>query len=44
LGIWANGIMTGTCFLVNNMMSSSDPTCQFFGSQYFLILGQNTRF
>jgi len=28
----ANGIMTGACFLVNYMMSSSDPTRQYLGS------------
>jgi len=43
-GFWANGIMTGTCFLVNYMMSSSDSTSQYFGSQYFWILSHNTRF
>jgi len=43
-GFWANGIMTGSCFLVNYMTSSSNPTRQYFGSQYFWILGQNTRF
>jgi len=37
-GFWANEIMTGACFLVNYMTSSSDPTCQCFGSQYFWIL------
>jgi len=36
--------MTGAYFLVNYMASSSDPTRQSFGSQYFWILGQNTRF
>jgi len=36
--------MTGTCFLVNYMTSSSDPTRQYFGSQCFRILGKNTRF
>jgi len=41
---WANGIMTGACFLVNYMTSSSDATRQYFGSQYFRILGENTRF
>jgi len=41
-GFWANGIMTGVCFLVNYMMSSSDPLRQYFGSQYLWILGQNT--
>jgi len=30
------------CFLVNYMMSSSDPTRQYFGLQYFWILGKNT--
>ena len=25
----------GVCFLVNLMTSSSDPTCQYFGLQYF---------
>jgi len=29
-GFWANGIMTGACFLLNYMMSSSDPMRQFF--------------
>jgi len=43
-GFWANGIMTGACFLVDYMTSSSDPTRQYFGAQYFWILGQNTRF
>jgi len=41
---WANGIMTGACFLVHYMTSSSDPTHQYFGSQYFWILGENARF
>jgi len=27
--------MMGVCFLVNLMTSSSDPTCQYFGLQYF---------
>jgi len=36
--------MTGACFLVNYMTSSSDPTRQYFGSQYLRILWQNTRF
>jgi len=36
--------MTGVCFLGNYMTSSSDPTCQYFGSQYFCILRKNTRF
>jgi len=36
--------MTGACFLVNYMMSSSDPTRQYFGSQYVWNLGQNMRF
>jgi len=40
----ANGIMTGACLLVNYMTASSDPTRQYFGSQYNWILGQNTRF
>jgi len=31
-------------FLVNYMTSSSDPTRQYCGSQYFCILGWNTRF
>jgi len=45
LGVWANGIMTtGAYFLVNYMTSSSDPTRQYFGLQYFRILGENTRF
>jgi len=43
-GFWANGIMTGTCFLVNYMTSSSNPTCQYFDSQYFWILEKNMRF
>jgi len=43
-GFWANGIMTGTCILVNYMTSSSDPMRQYFGSQYFWILGENTHF
>jgi len=29
---------------LNLMTSSSDPTRQHFGSEYFWILGQNTRF
>jgi len=33
-----------TCFLVNYKTSSSDPTHQYFGLQYFRILGENTRF
>jgi len=40
---WTNGIMKGACFLFNYMTSSSDPTRQYFGSQYFCIPGQNTR-
>jgi len=36
--------MTGACILVNYMTSSSDPARQYFGSQYFWILGENTRF
>jgi len=36
--------MTGACFLVKYIMSSSDHMHQYFGSQYFWILGQNTRF
>jgi len=36
--------MTGACFLVNCMTSSSDPARQYFGSQYFWNLGQNTCF
>jgi len=44
VGFWVNGIMTGACFLVNYMTSLSDPTRQYFGSQYFWILGQTTRF
>jgi len=44
LGDWANGIMTGACLLVNYMTTSSDPTSQYFASQYFWILGQNMRF
>jgi len=43
-GLWAKGIMTGACFLVNYMTSSSDPTRLYFGSQYVWILRQNTRF
>jgi len=43
-GFWAKGIMMGVCFLVNLITSSSDPTPQYFGSQYFWIPGQNTRF
>jgi len=43
-GFWANGILTGACFLVNYMTPSSDPTRQYCGSQYLFILGQNTRF
>jgi len=31
-GFRANEIMTGACFLVNYMTSSSDPRCQYFGS------------
>jgi len=34
----------GHVFLVNYMTSSFDPTRQYFGSQYFCILRQNTRF
>jgi len=41
--VWANVIMTGARFLVNYMTSPSDPTRQYFGSQYFWMLGQNTR-
>jgi len=41
---WANGILTRACFLANYMTSSSDPTRQYCGSQYFWILGLNTRF
>jgi len=41
---WANGITTDACFWVNYMTSSSDPTRQYFGSEYFWIPGQNTRF
>jgi len=33
------GIMMGVCFLVNFVTSSTDPTRQYFGSQYFWILG-----
>jgi len=36
--------MTGASFLDNYMMSSSDPTRQYFGSKYVWHLGQNTRF
>jgi len=43
-GFWANGIMTGACFLVNYMTSSSDPMRQYFVLQYFRIVGENTRF
>jgi len=43
-GFWTNGIMTGACFLVNHMTPSSDPTVQYFGSQYFRILDENTCF
>jgi len=43
-GFWANGIMTGACFLADYMTSSSDPTRQYFGAQYFWILRKNTRF
>jgi len=43
-GFWANGILTGACLLVNYMTSSSDPTRQYCGLQYFWILGQNTLF
>jgi len=43
-GFWVNGIMTGACFLVNYMTSSSDLMRQYFGSQYFFILGPNTHF
>jgi len=32
---WANVIMTGACVMVNYMTSSSDPTRQYFGLQYF---------
>jgi len=31
--------MTGANFLVNYMTSSFDPMRQYFGSQYFWILG-----
>jgi len=41
-GFWANG--TGACLLVNFMTSSSNPTHQYFGLQYFKILGETTRF
>jgi len=34
-GFWANGIMTGACFLVNYMMSSSDPTRQYLARSIF---------
>jgi len=43
-GFWANGIMTWACFLVNYITSSSDPMRQYFGLQYFRILGENTHF
>jgi len=36
--------MTGACFLVKYMTSSSDTTRQYFGSQYFWIRGENMRF
>jgi len=36
--------MTGACFFVNYMTSSSDPTRQYFGSQPCWFLWQNTRF
>jgi len=36
--------MTGACFLVNYITSSSDPTHQSFGSLNLRILGENTRF
>jgi len=36
LGQWAHD---GGLFFVNYMTSSSDPTRQYFGSQYFLIPG-----
>jgi len=36
LGQWDHD---GVCFLVNYMKSSSDLTRQYFGSQYFWILG-----
>jgi len=32
--------MTGACFLVIYMTSLSDPTRQYFGSQYFLLQGR----
>jgi len=38
-GFWANGLMMRVYFLVNYMTSSSDPTRQYCGSQYFCILG-----
>jgi len=34
-GFWATGIMTGAYFLVNYVMSSSDPTGQYFGYSIF---------
>jgi len=43
-GFWANGIITGACFLVNYMTSSSNPTRQYFGLQYFRILGEDMCF
>jgi len=43
-GFWANGMITGACFLVNYMTSSSDPMRQYFASQYVWILSQNPRF
>jgi len=36
--------MTEAWFLVNYITSSSDLMRQYFGSQYFWILRQNTRF
>jgi len=36
---WADGLMMGVCSLVNYVMSSSDPTRQYCGSQYFWTLG-----
>jgi len=41
-GFWADGIMMGVSFSVNYMTSSSDPTRQYFGSQYFWIPSWNT--
>jgi len=37
-GFWAIWIMMVVCILINYMTSSTDPTCQYCGSQYFWIL------